>query len=218
MRLFQFHYSPFAAKVRKCLELKGLACEIAEVPYLDRRELIAVTGGSIHIPVLVDGERVIPDSAQITQHLDERYATSLRSGANEGPAVVLEQWADNVLEDVAFRWAAPAIQDRIAGWNGGSAEVRAFFTVIKERRYGAGCLDAWRRSEEELRTRVSELLAPLARTLTSRPYLLGDAPTVGDAAVWGQLHMIEVARPGRIAADLPELIAWYGRVAEARGP
>jgi glutathione S-transferase len=37
MRLFQFSYSPFAAKVRACLELKGVAFEPVEVPYLDRR-------------------------------------------------------------------------------------------------------------------------------------------------------------------------------------
>src|SRR4051812_41867507 len=99
MKLFQFAYSPYAAKVRKCLELKHLAYEIVEVPYLDRRELMAVTGGSVHVPVLVDGRTVVTDSPRITAWLDEHHAPSLRPGALAGPAVVFEQWADQVLED-----------------------------------------------------------------------------------------------------------------------
>ena len=212
MQLFQFRYSPFAAKVRKCLELKRVLFDVVEVPYLDRRELVAVTGGSIQIPVLVDGDRVIADSARITAYLDERYAPSLRPDAVAGPASALEQWADNILEDVAFRWAAPGVQDRISDWNGGRADVRAFYTVMKERRYGAGCVDAWRRTEPELATQFTDLLAPLAKTLAQRPFLLGDEPTVGDTAVWGQLQMIEAALPGKLAPAAPGLMDWYRRL------
>src|SRR5512141_542447 len=100
MRLLQFAYSPFAAKVRKVLELKGLEAEIVNVPYLDRRELVALTGGSLQIPVLEDGGRVMDESARITAYLDETYAPSLRQ---DPLSVVIESWADNVLEDVTFR-------------------------------------------------------------------------------------------------------------------
>ena len=30
MKLFQFAYSPYAAKVRKCLELKGMSAEVVD--------------------------------------------------------------------------------------------------------------------------------------------------------------------------------------------
>ncbi|HUS63961.1 MAG TPA: glutathione S-transferase N-terminal domain-containing protein, partial [Kofleriaceae bacterium] len=103
MKLYQFAYSPFAAKVRKCLELKGIAYQTVEVPYLDRRELMSVSGGNVHVPVLVDGLTVVADSVRITAYLDERYPPSLRAGALAGPAVVFEQWADGPLEDVAFK-------------------------------------------------------------------------------------------------------------------
>ena len=36
-RLFQFHTSPFCAKVRKILDYKGVDYEIVEVDYLDAR-------------------------------------------------------------------------------------------------------------------------------------------------------------------------------------
>jgi glutathione S-transferase len=212
MRLYQFPYSPFAAKVRKCLELKRLDFEVVDVPYLDRRQLIELTGGSVQIPVLVDGSHVISESAMMTAYLDEKYAPSLRAGPSAGPAVVFEQWADAVLEDVVFRWSAPAIEDRIGDWNGGRADARAFYRLIKERKYGAGCLDLWRSGAADLSRRAAQLLAPLCQTLESRPYLLGEVPTLADAAVWGQLNMVEQAMPGSARRIAPTLNAWYLRL------
>jgi glutathione S-transferase len=214
MKLYQFAYSPFAAKCRKCLAWKRLAFEIVEVPYLDRRELVKVSGG-VHVPVLVDGNLVIAESARITAYLDETYAPSLREGRACGPAVALEAWADGPLEDVAFRLAAPRLEPRMVEQSGGREDAPAMFRMIKERRYGAGCLDAWRAAEEELNARLRALLAPFAVTLASSPFLLGEHPTVGDAAVWGNLYMIEAASPG-FARALPSPIAeWYARVSEA---
>jgi glutathione S-transferase len=213
MRLFQFAYSPFAAKVRKCLELKGLTFEVVEVPYLDRRELLAATGGSIQIPVLEDGGQVISDSPRITAHLDARYAPSLR----EDPlAVVIEGWADNVLEDVAFRLASPGLHARFTELAGGRADAAAFFRVIKERKFGPGCLEAWHAQRTELADRVVGLLDPVARRLAARPFLLGDGPTLADAAVYGQLHMLQVGFPGFVAERLTALVPWFERVRTAR--
>jgi glutathione S-transferase len=213
MRLFQFAYSPFAAKVRRCLELKGLACEAVEVPYLDRRELVEVTGGSVHVPVLVDGEEVVKDSARITAYLDRRYPPSLRSDAL---AVVLESWADELLEEVAFKVACPGIEDKVAALNG-REDARAMFRLVKERRYGPGCIEAWRREAEERSEALVALLAPVGRVVAARPFLLGEAPSLADAAVYGQLYMVESAVPGYIPARLPALRDYWERVRSA-GP
>jgi glutathione S-transferase len=214
MRLHGFSYSPFVAKVRKCLELKGLAFEMVEVPYLDRRELVALTGGSVHVPVLEDGGHVVTDSARITAYLDERYLPSLRT---DPLAVVLEGWSDGVLEDVAFRLATPGLEARFAELNGGREDARALFRVMKERKFGAGCVEAWRKESEALSARVAELLAPLARSLSARPFLLGAAPSLADAAVYGQLHMLECGAPGWVAARVPALSGWWMRISRPKG-
>jgi glutathione S-transferase len=214
MRLYQFAYSPYAAKVRRCLEMKGLRYEIAEVPYLDRRELVAASGG-VMIPVLADGGTVIADSARITAWLDERHAPSLRPGALVGAATALEAWADNVFEDVAFRLAAPDLEPRVAA-DAGRPDAGAMFRVVKERRYGAGCLDAWRAAAKDFESRLSQLLGPWIETLARQPFLLGERPTVADAALWGQLYMIDYAKPGRVAATWPAIVPWYERVTTAR--
>jgi glutathione S-transferase len=213
VRLFQFSYSPFAAKVRKCLELKGLAFEAVEVPYLDRRELVALTGGYVHVPVLEDGGAVITDSAPITAWLDERYPPSLRGGPHGPLAEVVEQWADQVLEDVAFRLAVPPLDARYAALQGGREDARALFRLVKERKFGAGCIEAWDRDAAGLSSQLAALLAPLVRQVGRSPFLLGDAASLADAAVWGQLFFVEQSRPGWIAREVPGLSAWYERVA-----
>ncbi|BDG03756.1 glutathione S-transferase family protein [Anaeromyxobacter oryzae] len=212
MRLFQFSYSPFAAKVRKCLELKGLTFETVEVPYLDRRALVAVTGGSVQIPVLEDGGTVVSDSAAITAYLDGRYPPSLRV---DPLAIVLEGWADHVLEDVAFRLASPGLEAGFAAAQGGREDARAMFRVVKERKFGPGCLDAWRTQRGALADRVVDLLEPIARAVATRPWILGDTPSVADAAVYGQLHMVQAAIPGFVAERVPALASWFARVRDA---
>jgi glutathione S-transferase len=216
MKLFQFAYSPYAAKVRKCLELKGIAFELVEVPYLDRRELVRLTGGIIMLPVLADGDSVVCDSPRITEYLDQRYAPSLRPPPLGAAAAVFESWSDNVLEDVAFRLASPACEKRIAALNGGREDARAMYRFVKERKFGAGCIDAWDKGAPELRARLFALIAPLVRTLEAQPFLLGARATLADAAVYGNLYMLEWAMPGWIGEHVPELAGWYGRIDRAR--
>lgn len=216
MKLFQFPYSPYAAKVRKCLELKGLAHELVDVPYLDRREVAELTGGIIMLPVLADGTTIVCDSPRITDYLDQRHAPSLRPAPLLAAATVFEGWADQVLEDVAFRLASPAVEPRMAGINGGRDDARAMYRFVKERKFGSGCIDQWARQSGELRERLLALLAPLARTLEGQPFLLGARPTLADAAVYGNLFMLEWATPGWVAMHAPALADWYTRIDRAR--
>jgi len=82
--------------------------------------------------------------------------------------------------------------------------------MVKERKFGAGCVDAWERDREALVARVRHLLAPTLRTLRARPFLFGDAPTLADAALYGNCAMLAEASPtilGAIAEELPAFAA-----------
>jgi glutathione S-transferase len=212
MRLLGFSYSPYVVKVRKCLELKGTPFTYVEVPYLDRRELVGLTGGSVHVPVLEDAGTVVTDSAAITAWLDERHRPSLRTNPM---AVVVEGWADQVFEDTAFRIACPPLEPRMPALLGDREDARALWRLLKERKFGPGCLEAWARDAEALNARAARLLAPLAQAVDRHPFLLGDAPDLADAAVYGQLAFLELAVPGWIRKHAPALAAWFGRVATA---
>ena len=204
MRLFQFSYSPFAAKVRICLKLQQLECERVEVPYTDRKELVAVSGG-VGIPVLVDGATVITDSPRITAYLETKSTgPSLRT---HPLAPLLEQWADQWLEETAFRLACPGLEDRMGQTQG--EEARLMFRLVKERRYGAGCIAQWRADQAKYTAETKALLAPVAAAVKASGFVLGDRVSVADAAVVGQLVMVEAALPGWVKTELPLLSTWY---------
>ena len=204
MRLFQFSYSPFAAKVRVCLKLQRIDCELVDVPYTDRKELIAVSGG-VGIPVLVDGATVITDSPRITAYLETKTkGPSLRA---HPLAPLLEQWADNWLEETAFRLACPGLEDRMGQTQG--EEARLMFRLVKERRYGAGCIAQWRADQAKYTAETKALLAPVIAAVTATGFVLGDRVSVADAAVVGQLAMVEAALPGWVQRELPSLSTWY---------
>lgn len=206
MRLLQFSYSPYAAKVRTALKLTKLPCELVEVPYTDRKELVALTG-RLEVPVLVDGETVVSDSPRIVAWLAEKSGVPLTSPPL---SVVLEQWADEPFEEVAFRLACPGLESFMRKTQG--AEAGALFRLIKERKYGAGIIQRWRDEEATWLAKTKATLAPLVETLSRSPYLLGEAPSVADCAVVGQLHMVEVARPGFVRAEVPGLAEWFERL------
>lgn len=203
MRLLQFSYSPFAAKVRVALKLKQLECELVEIPYTNRAELVKVSGG-INVPVLVDGATVVTDSPRITAYLETKGGPSLR----EHPlAPVLEQWADNWLEETAFRLACPGLEDRLGADQG--EEARLLFRLIKERRYGSGCIAAWRAEQARYSEETKALLLPVVEAVRAKGFVLGNSVSIADAAVVGQLHMVEAALPGWVKTQLPALSAWF---------
>lgn len=212
MRLLQFSYSPFAAKVRMCLELKKLAYEVVEVPYLQRAELVKVSGG-IGVPVLVDGATVVTDSPRITAYLETKGGPSLRA---HQLATVIEQWADNWLEETAFRLACPGLEDRMGREQG--EEARLMFRLVKERRYGTGCIAAWRADEAKYAAETKAMLEPIAKAVERTGFVLGDAVSVADAAVAGQLHMIESALPGWVKANVQPLSGWVSVNFLSAGP
>ena len=74
LKLYQFENCPYCAKVRGLLGDKGLEYEKVEVPIdrEERTELVEVSG-QLMVPVLVDGETVINDSAAILTYLNEKY-------------------------------------------------------------------------------------------------------------------------------------------------
>src|SRR3974390_2370587 len=106
-KLYQFDYSPYAVKVRCALDLIGRRCQVVEVPYGDRHELLAVTGGALAIPVFVEDDgQVIQDSRRICAHLVAGPRGDLLVPPRmAGPIWAYADFCDGALEDVLFRLA-----------------------------------------------------------------------------------------------------------------
>ena len=212
MKLYRFRYSPFARKVQMVLDLTGAAYDVVEVPYSDRNELARVTGGYVYVPVLVAGDgKVMKESRAICEHLVSREpGTRLVPAPWEGPIWAYADFADGPLEDVMFRIGSPAVRE---AWS--SPGDRALYTLVKERKFGAGCVDAWARDREALVARARELLSPTLRTLAKRPFLFGDDPTLADAALYGMCAMLEEA-DRKLLPQVAEELVPYARRLEKR--
>lgn len=211
MKLYRFRYSPYARKVQMVLDLLGATYEVVECRYGDREELARLTGGSIMVPVLVDDSgRVIRESRVICEHLLEGRATPLVPAPLDGPIWAYADFCDGALEDVLFRIASPYVRDR---WE--TAFERALYVMVKERKFGPGCVDAWERNREALVARGRHLLAPTLRTLRAQPFLFGDRPTLADAALYGNCAMLREGDPHILGAIAEELPAFAARVETA---
>lgn len=195
------------------LELMGRRHEVIEVRYSDRSELARLTGGYIYVPVLVDDDgRVIVESRAMTEHLlTGEAARRLTPEPLEGPIWAYADFCDGPLEDTIFRIASPFIRD---AWK--DPGDRALYVLIKERKFGAGCVDQWASSREQLLRRAQHLLAPTLRTLRRTPFLFGQDPTLADAALYGNLACLFEGDPELPRALDPAFPAYMQRLESAR--
>ncbi|HEY3498759.1 MAG TPA: glutathione S-transferase family protein [Polyangiaceae bacterium] len=213
MKLYRFRYSPYARKVQMLLDLAGQKYDLVEVPYGDRNELARLTGGYIYVPVLVsDDGGVTVESRDICEKILAGDAgQSLVPAPFQGPIWAYHDFCDGPLEDPMFRLASPAIRD---AWE--SPGDSALYVLIKERKFGAGCVTAWEKGRDELIARSRRLLAPTFATLDAQGFLFGKAPTLADAALYGLGAMLEEARPDLLKEVSPKLAAFMRRLEEAR--
>jgi glutathione S-transferase len=194
------------------LDLLGMEYQLIEQSYADRGELAERTGGYIQVPVLLteDG-RAIVESRVICEHLLIGPAgAKLVPAPLEGPIWAYADFVDGPLEDVLFRIASPDIRD---AWQ--TAAERGLYTYIKERKFGAGCVDAWRRDRPQLIQRAQSMLAPTLKTLAQRPFLFGDSPSLADAALYGNCAMLEEARPELLSQISAQLVSYARRLEAA---
>ncbi|WP_428481679.1 glutathione S-transferase family protein [Pyruvatibacter mobilis] len=221
--LYHFPTSPFTEKVRRALNYKGISHELEEVVRADvgsgRYADVSPTG---KFPALMDDGNAVWDSTDILLHL-ERLCPSpalFPSDPREAAlAHVIEDWADESLYfyemTMRLSWEHnldEALDEFTATLPGVSRD-----DVRKMVLQGVGQLVAaqglGRKPQEQVVSDVVRHFRALDDMLAGRDWLAGDALSVADLAVIGQLNALLYAREARAALeDTSNIKTWMARV------
>jgi len=199
LRLFRAPFSTNVERVALALAHKGLEVESVEISYDDRSPVIEVSGQPL-VPVLVDGDQVIPDSTRILRHLEERWPEPPlfpRDPARRAELDVFLEWFNEV-----WKVAPNAIEQELEHDRPDDGRIAAFSARMR------GSLDVF----EEM--------------LDGRDHLFGDF-SAADCAAFPFLKFAKLRDPAddelfhriledklRLNGGHPRLAAWIERVNE----
>jgi glutathione S-transferase len=219
LALYEIAHSPFCIAIARALEALGVPFARVEVPAWDRGELGRLTQGRYYqVPVLVHGEQVVcesgGDSQDVARYVEAQFGRGrLFPAFAAGTQEILIEHLEDKVEDLTFKLVDPPYVDSIA-------EVGARTMVVrhKERKFGRGCVEAWRRDRDLLRAEADRLLARFERMLGRGPFLLGDTPVYADFSLYGIIGNLTYKGYNQLSPDQSLLQAWSRRLAAFRYP
>jgi len=208
-RLYQFRTSPYCAKVRKILDFKGIAYEVIEVDYLERKELLQASG-QLFVPALtLDGGETIVDSARIALRLEELVPEpTILPVSWRGLHLALAEYLDNQVEELIFRARLPYSR---AYFRAQGRDREALWRLVREKKYGAGFIDRTIAEHDLHLKHACELLAYFDSALEGKAFLLGRIG-LADFALYGQLNSFTFTGQNRIPAKFANLRAFFDRI------
>ena len=139
IKLYDSAFSPFARKVRMVLEHKGLEFEALDGLLHANHDALKAVNGRIEVPVLVDGDLVVVNSADIVAYLEHRYPE--RPVYPEAPAArvharawerAADSFIDAILIDISYwKWAnrKDAMPDGLL--EAGRADLAAVYAALE---------------------------------------------------------------------------------------
>jgi glutathione S-transferase len=155
---------------------------------------------------------VHPDSQVLAKYLDTQYGLRLFAKEWEGVQDLLWRYFENDLEGVAFKLNDIHWQEFVP------AAERCAFVRHKERRFGRGCLEAWRAEEPALLAQLETLLRPAERMLALRPHLLSERPLFVDFCLYGVLANFLYTKHYELPGGYDHLRGWYARMGTIEQP
>jgi glutathione S-transferase len=219
--LYDLSDSPFCAKARICLQMKGVSYRRVTLTRKTLRDLKQLNPLG-KVPVLIDRGRPIVDSSAIARHLDEAYPEPPLLPADPAAAAycrVLEDWADESLYFAigAFKWLNPANRPRALARTTSELESGVLAPLVSRLlvRQVVGRYRAWRYTSESLphfEERIRESLGWIADLVSGRDFLLGRSLTLADVAVYVQLAWMRGYAEARLLDEQPAVLAWLDRL------
>lgn len=201
--LYDLPISHYCVKAKRILEYKGIPFETEYAPYHDRQDLLAVSGQD-YVPYLLLEDKgylwhEIPDALE-----KAKPTPTIFPKGQAGLARILDRWAHDVVEEAAWKVvcadAEKTFQDPRERW---------VFVELQERKRGP--LELMAARKPELVKGLVSTLRPAEERLGEAPYLLGEAPSLADFALYGAVTPLPYTG-NEIPKELPKVREWYARV------
>jgi glutathione S-transferase len=188
--LYDNPFSPFARKVRMVLDYKGLAATSIDALALAHHDDLRAVNPRAEVPVIVDGEVTVVNSADIVAYLEHRYPDPPILPTDPGARVAARAWerlADGVLDaiihDISI-WTWPTHRRQDTPPPG----------LIE-----AGCRD------------IATILGRMEAALSERDFLCGKL-SIADFALFPHVSSLRPLGIGIDAATQPRLSDWNQRM------
>lgn len=215
IELIQFPWSPFCIVQRRILEFSGARFRVVNIPSTDRSLVWKLTRERYYgVPILKDGRTIVfeisEESQVIAKYLDTKLRLGLFPAALEGVQSILWRYIENDIEGPAFRLNDIHWKEHVP------PSGRAAWLRHKERKFGRGCVEQWRRQQGDWLERLEENLIPFEEMLMHQPFLLGVEPRFVDFDLCGMLGNLLYSGHYRLPRAHDQLRKWYGRMGKLK--
>ena len=201
--LYGMDLSHYVVKVKRILAYKGIPYEFEYAPYHDRQDLLAVSGQD-YVPYLLWEDKGvawydIPDFLE-----QKKPVPTLYPGRQQHLNKIMESWAHDVVEEMAWRVAAPGarktFKDPREAWVFEEMQIRK-----------RGDLDELAAQKPKHEAALVKTLQDAEARLGETPFLWGAEPALADFALYGALHCLPYSG-NEVPKALPKTRAWFERV------
>jgi glutathione S-transferase len=213
IELIQFSWSPYCIVQRCILEFAGARFKTITIPNQNRSLVWKLTKQRYYgVPIIKDGKTVVfelnDDSQVIAKYLDAKFQLGLFPFELEGVQFILWRCIENEIEGATFR-----LNDIYWRENVPPAE-QLDFLRFKERKFGRGCIDQWRKQQGEWLKRLEQGLVPFEEMVAHHPFLLGDRPHFVDFDLFGMLGNFLYSGHYQLPSGHNHLKDWHRRMSK----
>ncbi len=211
IEVIQFPWSPFCIVQRRILEFAGAKFKIINIPSGERSLVWKLTKQRYYqVPVIKDGRQVIfetdGDSQVIAKYLDAKFQLGLFPAELEGVQSIIWRYIENEIEDVGFRLTDIYWKEFVEP----SDQLR--FLRHKERKFGRGCLEQWRKEQPKMLAELTRRLLPFEEMLLAKDFLIDERPRFVDFDLFGMLGDFLYSGHYELPAEHPKLLRWHKRM------
>ncbi|MGH7978503.1 MAG: glutathione S-transferase family protein, partial [Limisphaerales bacterium] len=166
------------------------------------------------VPIVRDGKNVIfemnDDSQVVAKYIDEELELGLFPARWRGVQSVLWTFIENEIEGATFRLNDIYWKKNVP------AAGQLQFLRFKERKFGRGCIDQWRKDQRLWLKKLEERLIPFEIILSHQQFLLDDRPRFVDFDLFGMLENFLYSGQYELPARHKAIKRWHATMSKVK--